>query len=240
MLSTSHSKNISLVQWFLIGRCSLLRQSRRPGAEHISCQKYFTGSNGFSSTAVRYCGYPGGGVGTTSRAKNISLVQWFLIDPCSPLHQSRRPGDKHFSCHNYFTGPMVSHRVEDQTSSEATSIPPWKWKGWAEALHALLEQKTLFAHFTPNCGAQMVPALKGVSQAQSSRVGRKRFSPFVAMYSSRFPNCARTESYRSRTQELRGARARAPSRPAAFIDKNRTAPRGSSCRSLTLGRRNAL
>jgi hypothetical protein len=132
--------------------------------------KIFHWSNGFSSTAVRYCGYPGGRVASTSRAKNISLVQWFLIDHCSLLHQFRRPGDKHFSCHKYFTGPMVSHRVEDQTSSEATSVPSWKWKGWAESIHALLEQKTLFAHFTPNCGAQMVPVLKGVYRAESGEV----------------------------------------------------------------------
>jgi hypothetical protein len=41
--------------------------------------KIFHWSNGFSSTPVRYCGYPGGWVTSTSRAKNISLVQWFLI-----------------------------------------------------------------------------------------------------------------------------------------------------------------
>ena len=66
---------------------------------------------------------------------------------------------------------MVSHRVEDQTSSEATSVPSWKWKGWAESIHALLEQKTLFAHFTLNCGAQMVPVLKDVYQAESGLMG---------------------------------------------------------------------
>ena len=57
---------------------------------------------------------------------------------------------------------MVSHQVEDQTSFEAKLVPSWKWKGWAEALHALLEKKTPFAHFTPSCGAQMVLALKDV------------------------------------------------------------------------------
>ena len=46
----------------------------------------------------------------TSRAKDISLVQWFLIDPCSLLQLSGRPGDPHISCQKYFTGPMVSHR----------------------------------------------------------------------------------------------------------------------------------
>jgi hypothetical protein len=41
--------------------------------------KIFHWSNGFSSTTVRCCGYPGGRATSTSRAKNISLVQWFLI-----------------------------------------------------------------------------------------------------------------------------------------------------------------
>ena len=46
----------------------------------------------------------------TSRAKNISVVQWFLIDSCSLLRLSRRLGAQHISCQKYFTGPMVSHR----------------------------------------------------------------------------------------------------------------------------------
>jgi hypothetical protein len=149
MTSTSHAKNISLVQWFLIDLRWLLRLSRRPDDKHISCQKYFTGP---------------------------------MVSHRPPLAVAviPRQGDEHISCQEYFTGPMVSHRVEDQTSSEATSVPSWKWKGWAESIHALLEQKTLFAPFTPNCGAQMVPVLKGVYQAESGegrtphsfRVGR--------------------------------------------------------------------
>ena len=77
--STSRAKNISLVQWFLIGLCSLVRQSRRAGLRAHLMPKIFHWSNGFSSTAVRRCGNPGGRVTSTSRAKNISLVQWFLI-----------------------------------------------------------------------------------------------------------------------------------------------------------------
>ena len=151
MTGTSRAKNISLVQWFLIDSCSLLRLSRRLGAEHFSCQKYFTGPMVSHRLLFAVAAIPGSRVTSTSRAKNISLVQWFLIDPCSLLRLSRRPGDKHFSCQKYFTGPMVSHRVEDQTSSEATLVPSWKWKGWAATPHALLEQKTLFAHLTPSC-----------------------------------------------------------------------------------------
>jgi hypothetical protein len=119
--------------------------------------KIFHWSNDFSSTAVRCCGYPGGRAASIFRAKNISLVQWFLIDRCSLLRLSRRPGNQHISCQKFFTGPMVSLQVEDQTSSEVTLVPPLKWKGWAPTPHVLLEQKTLFAHLTPNCGAQMVP-----------------------------------------------------------------------------------
>ena len=60
-------------------------------------------------------------------------------------------------------------------------------EGLAESIHALLEQKTLFAHFTPNCGAQMVPVLKGVYQAESGeartphsfRVGRNASTEVV-------------------------------------------------------------
>jgi hypothetical protein len=72
--------------------------------------RIFHWSNGFSSTAVRCCGYPGGRMTSTSCAKNISLVQWFLIDHCSLLQLSRGPDDRHIKCQKYFTGPMVSHR----------------------------------------------------------------------------------------------------------------------------------
>jgi hypothetical protein len=87
---------------------------------------------------------------STSRAKNISLVQWFLIDHCSLLRLSPRPGDMHIAGQKYFTGPMVSQRVEDHISSEATLVPSWKWKDWAATPHALLDQKTLLAHLTPS------------------------------------------------------------------------------------------
>jgi hypothetical protein len=49
-------------------------------------------------------------VTSISCAKNISLVQWFLIDRRSLLRLSRSPGDEHVSGQKYFTGPMVSHR----------------------------------------------------------------------------------------------------------------------------------
>jgi hypothetical protein len=82
---------------------------RRPAEGHVGCHKYFADpliflrsafaisripagtlrallvpkifhwSNGFSSTTVCCCSYPGVRMTSTSRAKNISLVQCFLI-----------------------------------------------------------------------------------------------------------------------------------------------------------------
>ncbi len=48
----------------------------------------FHWSNRFSSTSARFYGCLRTQVTRNSRAKNISLVQWFLIDPCSLMHIS--------------------------------------------------------------------------------------------------------------------------------------------------------
>ena len=122
---------------------SYRREAGQWGAtQQIPCQIIFHWSNGFSSTIVRCCGYPGGRVTSTSRAKNISLVQWFLIDLCSLLRLSRRPGDQHFSCQKYFTGPMVSHRplfavaaipearVTSTSRAKNISLVQWFLIGW--------------------------------------------------------------------------------------------------------------
>src|ERR1019366_10699144 len=91
----------------------------------------------------------------------VSHAPWFV---CASLTNS---GDQHFSCQKYSAGPMVSHRVEDEITSEATLVPFWRCRGWDAAHHALLEQKTLPVHLVPRCGRSNCSGAVGDSARKS-------------------------------------------------------------------------
>ncbi len=83
-------------RWDRITSCPKGGYSRGGAEVANSVPNKLRWSKGFSSGLFRRCGYPGGQVTSTSRAKNISLVQWFLIRLGSMLQLSRSPGEKHF------------------------------------------------------------------------------------------------------------------------------------------------
>jgi len=118
-------------------------------------------------------------VTSTSRAKNILLVQRFLIDLRSLFRLSRSPGDKHFSCQKYFAGPIVSHRAGTGLS------PRLRWfrlgRGRVE-----LQLPMPCSSRSPNllislhvAAAQMVLPLLGIRPAASPRrISREKASFF--------------------------------------------------------------
>ena len=76
---TLRANFILLVQWFLINLYSLWWLSRSPGEEHFSSQKYFAGPMVSHRSKVVVEPVSGTRVVSISCARNISLVQWFLI-----------------------------------------------------------------------------------------------------------------------------------------------------------------
>ena len=105
-------KNISLVQWFLIGHRSLLRLSPESGGQALYVPTLFRWSNGFSSAFVRCCW-----LSRSPGEEHFSCQKLFcwsngfsstLVRCCACLRNS---GDEHFLCQKYFAGPMVSHRT---------------------------------------------------------------------------------------------------------------------------------
>ena len=96
------------------------RLSQEPGSQHFWYQKYFAGRMVSSQTLLADQAIPGVRIISTSGARNILLVEWFLVRLCSRSGYPRTPDHWHFWRQKCFAARLVSHSVENRIVAEST------------------------------------------------------------------------------------------------------------------------